>query len=279
MNSIFTSIFKVKKPVVGMLHIDDLLGTPNYQGIDYLIQRAKADIRALQDGGIDGILIENWKEDSICEFVSTETAVSFTKVVCEIVKDITVPFGINVLNNDYKLALSLAKLVNASYIQLDVLVDHVKSNFTHSPIASKNPFEINVDPKDIQEYAAKINAQNIPVFCFVQPKHYLMLEEGKDIQLSVKQAIDAGVSAVLVTKETGTAPTIDLIKRAKEAAGEIAVGIGSGFSQENAKEYLSVSDFAVVGTSIKQNQDTDKPVDPQRVKGLMTVVKEIRRHS
>ncbi len=255
-----------------MLHVDDLEGTPNFKSYGYLIARAKKDIETLQNGGINGILIENWKEDSIGEFVTKETENSLTKVVLAIIQYIKVPFGINVLNNDYKVALSLAKATGANFIQLDVFVDHVLSNFTHSPNASKNPFEINLNPEDVTAHAKKIDAENIPIFVFVQPKHYKMLEKNKPIELSVKQAIKAGASAILITKETGTAPTIDLIKRAKSAAGDIPVGIGSGFSAKNAEEYLKVADFATVGTSIKMDNNTDNPVDIYKVKKLMDTV-------
>lgn len=269
-------LFKTKKPVVGMLHIDYLLGTEQYRGIDFLVEKAVKDIEALQDGGIDGILVENWKEDSTKEFVSPETAVSFSIVVYELSKYINVPFGINVLNNDYKIALSVAKLTGAAFVELDVFVDHVKSDFKYSPIASKNPFEIKLNPRDVTDYAKLIGATDIPLFVFIQPKHYIMLEEGKTIEESTTQAIDARASAILITKATGFAPTIELIQKAKSAAGNIPVGIGSGFSAENAKEYLEIADFAVVGTSLKINHETDNPVDVERVKELMKVVRALR---
>lgn len=274
---ILNKIYGVEKPVIGMLHIDDLLGAPDYKGLDYLIKRAKKDIQALQGGGIDGILIENWKEDSIGEFVSQESAVCLSWVVQKIVKDIKVPFGINVLNNDYKVAFSLAKLSGASFVELDVFVDHVVSDFVHSPIASKNPFEINVNLEDIHEYAKKIGASDVPLFVFVQPKHYKLIDKGKTIEKSVTQAISSGASAVLITKATGTAPTVELIEKAKLAAnGKVPVGIGSGFSSDNAIEYLSVADFAIVGTSIKIGNNADNPVDGKKVEKLMKIVKKLR---
>ncbi len=265
-------IFKIKKPVIGMLHLGYLLGAKEYEGTQTIIAKAVADIKIMEDGGINGILIENWKEDSIGEFVSTETAISFSYVVSEVVKHIHVPFGINVLNNDYKVALSVAKLTGASFVELDVFVDHVKSDFKYSPLSSANPFEIKINPKNVTDYAKHIGASDIPIFVFVQPKHYKLLEHGKTIETSTRQAINAGATAVLVTKETGVAPTLDLIKNAKEEAGDYPVGIGSGFNPENAKEYLEVADFAVVGTSIKIGDQTDNPVDPKKVKKLMQQV-------
>lgn len=269
------TIFSVKKPIIGMLHLDHLEGK-KFKGVDYVIQKALKDIKALQDGGIDGILIENWKEDSIGEFISKETEKNFTRVVKKLAKYIHIPFGINVLNNDYKVAFKVAVMTGASFVELDVFADRVRSNFIHSPIASKHPFVINPKPNKILKFARSIDAQDIPLFVFVQPKHYTMLEKGKTIEESTKQAIKTGASAILVTKATGFAPTVDLIKRAKKVAGDIPVGIGSGFSAENAKDFLKVVDFAIVGTSIKRDEKTNNPVDINKLEKLIKIVKTLR---
>lgn len=270
------SFFEKQKPVIAMLHLGFLLGSPKFEGLDKVIDHAVSDIQALQENGIDGILIENWKENSVEEFVEPETAVCLATVLSELKKHITVPFGINILNNDYKVALSLAKLFSASFVELDVFTDHVRSNFSYSEDAKQEPFEINPHPKDILEYAKKINASDIPLFVFIQPKHYTMLDKEKTIDQSAKEAVQAGASAVLITKATGSAPTTDLILKAKTAIPDIPVGIGSGFSAQNASEFLPVVDFAVVGTSLKVDTITDNPVDPKKVQELMEIVEKLR---
>ncbi len=258
-----------------MLHLDYLEGE-KFKGIDYVLKKALKDIRALQEGGIDGILIENWKEFSVGEFVSNQTAKNFKEVVQKLAKFIKVPFGINVLNNDYKVAFLTAKLAGTSFIEMDVFVDKVKSNFVNNTNARETPFIIDPKPDEIWSYAKSIGAENIPLFAFVQPKHYIMLEPEKTIEESTKQAIKNGATAVLVTKATGFAPTVELIKKAKKVAGKTPVGIGSGFNIENAKQYLQVVDFAVVGTTLKINGETDNPVDSIRVSNLMKKVKSLK---
>lgn len=273
--NVISKIFKVKKPIIGMLHLDYLEGQ-NFKGLDIVIQKALIDVKNLEKGGIDGILIENWKENSIGEFVSSETARNFMKVCKKLSKNIHIPFGINVLNNDYKVAFSVAKETGASFVELDVFVDDVESDFENNIEAINKPFQIHPNPKRIIAFAKSIGTDNIPLFVFVQPKHYKMLDKEKSIQTSVKEVIKYGASAVLVTKHTGFAPTVDLIKEAKSASSDTPVGIGSGFSAENAKDFLKVVDFAVVGTSVKVSNITDNPVDIHKVLNLMKIVKAER---
>lgn len=268
-------IFKIKKPIIGMLHLNYLDGE-KFKGIDMVIQKAKKDIKAYETGGIDGILIENWKENSVGEFVSKETANNFMKVCKILSRHIHIPFGINVLNNDYKVAFSVAKAVRASFVELDVFVDDVESDFENNIKAMKNPFQIFPNPKRITDFAKSIKASDIPLFVFVQPKHYKMLDKEKTIQASVKEAIKNGASAVLVTKHTGFAPTVNLIEKAKSVSENIPVGIGSGFSAENASEFLKIVDFAVVGTSVKVDNITENPVDLNKVNTLMGVVRSVK---
>lgn len=263
-------IFKTKKPIIGMLHLGHLCGK-EFRGIDDISSNAIKDIEALQDGGINAILIENWKEESRDIFVNKDTEKNIYKVMEKLIKVLKVPFGFNILNNDYKLAFKLAKEFKGSFIELDVFVDKVQSDFTNNKDAKENPFIVDPKPNEIWQFAKSIEAENIPLFCFVQPKHYKM-PENKDIKQSVREAIDNNASAVLITKATGSAPTVELIKRAKEEAQAFPVGIGSGFSFENAKDILPHVDFAVVGTSIKINNKTDNPVDETKVRSLMSVV-------
>lgn len=269
-------IFSVKKPVIGMLHLDYLEGSPEYKGFEHVVSRAKSDIEKMQKGGIDGIIIENWKENSTGEFVASETANSLLEVCLALTPFITVPLGVNVLNNDYKVAFDIAKKVGASFVELDVLVDEVVSDFSHSSAGVEKPFEIKIKASDVFDYAKEIGAEDISVICFVQPKHYKMIDNNKTIEESVSQAELAGAVGVLVTKATGMSPTVDLIKKAKSASRGIMVGIGSGFSAENANEFLPFVDMMVVGSAIKIQGNADNEVDESKVRELVDTVNNYR---
>lgn len=272
----FLTIFKVNKPIIGMLHLLPLAGEPEFSGVKPILHRAKQDLKTLQNGGVDGVLVENWFSDSPGPFVSRQTAVSFSEVLHQLRPLIKVPFGINVLHNDYRIALNLALSYHASFIQLDVFIDKVKSNFSFSPTTVQKPFIVDSPAKYIHRFAATIGASRLPIVAFIQPKHYLLLERNKSIDLSALQAKNQGASALVVTLKTGEAPTVIKINKVKSAVGKLPVGIGSGFSPENAKEYLTAIDFAIVGTALKGEGKIENPVELARVKNLMQQVNKNR---
>ena len=57
--SLFRSRFKDDKTIIGMVHLPPLPGYPESPGIEHAIRHAVADLHALEEGGVDGVLIEN----------------------------------------------------------------------------------------------------------------------------------------------------------------------------------------------------------------------------
>jgi uncharacterized protein len=271
----FLKLFPVTKPVIGMVHLDYLTG-PMFHGLSRVINRAIADISALQRGGVNGILIENWKENSLGAIVSSQTEMRMLEVVMRLKSVIKVPFGINVLNNDYQVAFKIAKIVGANFVQLDVFTDEVVSDFKYNILAQKYPFEIKITPAQVWNFAKSIKAADIPLIVFVQPKHYQLLRKSKDLASSVRQAIVGGADGIIITKATGIAPSQNRVKQAIIASGNIPVGIGSGLNAKNITKLLAAADFAIIGSAFKYKGDIDNPVSLKRVAGIIKKVMKFR---
>ncbi|MGC9209344.1 MAG: BtpA/SgcQ family protein [Nitrososphaeria archaeon] len=83
--------------------------------------------------------------------------------------------------------------------------------------------------------------------------------------------------ALIVTgRMTGQETPLELVERVKRAAPERPVLIGSGLTAENAEKLLRVADGAIAGTYFKYGGITQNPVDPERVRRLMEVVRRLR---
>lgn len=93
-------LFGTDKPIIALLHLDALPGEPAFCGsLDTIMEHAAADLKALQDGGVDGVLIANEYCFPITPHTSTVTLMAMAAVIGSLKKDIRVPFGVNVVYN------------------------------------------------------------------------------------------------------------------------------------------------------------------------------------
>src|SRR5207247_1717771 len=92
---------------IGMLHLQPLPGSPRWEGsMARVIDGALADARALVDGGMDALLVENYGDAPFTAGrVAAATVAGVTAVAAEIRRafDQTL-LGVNVLKNDARAA-------------------------------------------------------------------------------------------------------------------------------------------------------------------------------
>ena len=98
-----------KRAVFGMVHLRALPGAPMFRSLDEVIEQTLIDARAIRDGGCDGFAIENFGDRPFTRArVAAETVAAMTRVIVEILHEVTLPFGVNVLRNDPLSALAVA---------------------------------------------------------------------------------------------------------------------------------------------------------------------------
>lgn len=240
----FSNIFNITKPIIGMIHLPTLPGYKGHKGMSYVVQHALKDLETLQKGGINGVMLENEHDHPHQVVVGPEVVAAMTIVVNEVIKCSSVPVGLEVLLNDPKASLAIAKVTGAKYIRIDYFVDRMARE--------EYGGEMYINPTEVADFKRKIKAFDVAIFADVQVKYATLLEEGKTITKSVKQAISAGADAIVVTGNfSGEAPNLEKLKQAKLAAGDFPVLVGSGFSFVNARDLLNYSDGAIVGTAFK----------------------------
>jgi hypothetical protein len=272
-----TAIFKINKPIIGALHFMPLLGFEGFEGFEKILDNAIKDARALEEGGIDGIIFENNYDLPHKIDVGPETVASMAYLCNELRKEISVPHGISVLWNDYRAALSIANVTKGKFIRVPVFVDSVKTDF--GTIFAK--------PDEVTSYRSKLGMDKIKIFTDIQVKHATMLQE-RPITESAIDAQKHGSDAIILTgKWTGNAPDIAKLMEARKAA-DIDIIVGSGFDASNAASILKYSDGAIVSTSLKEGSEVSgernvKPaqarISEQKVSALMSVVKRVRRNA
>lgn len=241
-----------------MIHLPALLGYSRFKGLDFIIDKALADLDNLEKGGVDGIMVENEYDHPHQIEPGPEVIACFTVVVEKIVKQSKLPVGVEVLLNYPQASLAIAKVAGAKFIRTDFFVDEVKTEYGI----------MKIDPKGLMEFRKKIKAENIAIFADIQVKYSTFLKP-KNIETSAKEAIAYSPEALIVTGDfTGDTPDLEDLIKVKKVAGDFPVLVGSGFNKNNAKELLKYADGAIVGTSIK----TGGKVDLEKVRELMKFV-------
>lgn len=265
MNTSFSTVFPNKFPIIGMIHLPPLLGFQNAPGMDQAIAKALKDLRALEEGGVDGVMTENEYDRPHVVHVGPETIAAMAVITQEVKRAAkTVVVGAEILLNDPNASLAVAKASGTRFIRTDYFVDRMARE--------EDGVEMAIDAPALLKYREKINASDVLIMADIQVKYAKMLEK-KTIAQSAIQAMKAGADAIIVTGNfTGEEPQLDDLAEAKRAVGDFPVLIGSGLTPENAAKILSVVDGAIVGTGLK----TDDYVDLEKVKALMQEVTRLR---
>ena len=93
-------LFGVKKPIIAMCHLQPLPGYPYYdaeKGMDFVLDCARKDLHALQNGGVDGIMFSNEFSLPYLTKVEPITIAAMGWIIGALRNEITVPFGVNCL--------------------------------------------------------------------------------------------------------------------------------------------------------------------------------------
>ena len=115
--SFLTSMFKIEKPVIGMLHLRPLPGDPLYYpggSVSQVVEAAKRDLEALQQGGVDGILITNELSMPYEQHVSPSTLASMGYVIGALSHDLSTPWGAEAIY-DGDATIELCAAVDAQF--------------------------------------------------------------------------------------------------------------------------------------------------------------------
>jgi len=262
-------IFKVSKPIIGMVHLLPLPGSPKYEGkgIKPILDRAIKDAKALEKGGINGILIENFGDAPYKPTsVDRETLASMTLAVKEVSEATNLPIGVNVLRNDAKGSLAIAHATNAHFIRVNV--------YTEVMITDQGI--INACAHEVQRYRKQLGAEKIKIFADIHVKHAQPLAL-RLIEETAKDAAYRGLAEALIVTgpRTGVEPSIDDVIKAKEAVPDKPVLVGSGVNKGNVRGFLKHADGAIVGTSLKVDSVKSNPVSESAVKEFMKAVQRL----
>ena len=258
-------LFGTEKPIIALLHLDPLPGDPDFCGsLDTVIEHASCDVKALQEGGVDGVLIANEFSFPMTYVSHTETLMAMACVIGAIKKDIHVPFGTNVVMNPEE-TIRMAKAVGASFGR-----SAFAGAFTGTYGVHVNNFGENVRLK----YALGI--PEMKLLCKINPEGDVLLAEQSIEAIIDNVTLGDHVGAFCVSGPgAGQEASWDLLAHVCDLAKakHVPVFCNTGCKESTIAKILTIADGGCVGTAFK---GADGRVDADKVRSFMAVAKEAR---
>ena len=265
------ALFQVKKPVIGVIHLQPLPGAPRYAGqaVREVYAAAVTDARTLADGGVDGIIIENASDMPFSrpEHIGPETVAALTAACLAVRAAVDTPIGITCVANGVIPALGIAKAVGARWVRANQWVNAYVAN----------EGILNGPAPEAMRYRSHIRANDVAIFADVHVKfgaHAITADRSIAEQATDAEWFDADVLIASGTR-TGS-PTEPREVDDVRGGTNLPVIVGSGLSAEQVPALFATADGAIVGQWLKKDGRWWNPVDPHRVEQLMTAVRKVR---
>ncbi len=258
------ALFHANRPLIGMVHLGPLPGSPQFQGDwEETLEIALADAKAISEGGMHGLIIENFNDVPYFPGrVPAATVAAMTEAGRRIRGAVTLPLGINVLRNDARAALAVAYAAEAAFIRINVFVG---ARLTDQGLIQATAYEVQ---RERRRYLP-----NLAIFADVAVKHSSPIGTSS-LANEASDAASRGFADALIVSggETGTAASTTDLALVKEKAPALPVLIGSGVTPANAEALLSSADGAIIGTGIKREGRTENQVDVNRVREFVDII-------
>lgn len=261
-------LFGTKKPIIAMCHLDALPGDPHYDGdagMERVVEHARADLAALQDGGVDAVMFSNEFSLPYKTSVDTVTVAAMARVIGELMRDIRIPYGVNVLWDPVR-SLDLAAATGASFIR-EIFTGVYASDFGLW----------NTDSGATVRHRDHVHASHVRMLFNIVPESAVYIGARDVVSIARSTVFNARPDALCVSGLTaGTETDEALLTAVKETVPETVVFANTGVKLENVERQLAVADGAVVGTTFKKDGAFENHVDEKRVAAFMAKVREVR---
>ncbi len=236
--------FGRERPVIGVLHLPPLPGSPNYEGHPrQILDRVHTDASALVDGGVDGILLENFGDTPFYpKRVPRETVAWMTRIGSLVRDRFSVPLGICVLRNDGRSALAIAHSIDAQFVRVCILAfPRVTDQGIIEGIAC-----------DLLRDRARLHS-SIKIFADVDIKHSYPLGFGHSIEAEAADLVSRSHADALIVTGAATGAPIDSSQFAKvRESADVPVLVGSGVTSQNISVLLKDASGVIVGSAFKR---------------------------
>ena len=264
------SLFQTAKPIIGVIHVGALPGTPGHKdSTSRLVESAAREAKRYREGGIDALIIENMHDVPYLRGeVGAEIVAAMTAIGLAVKAESQLVVGIQILAGANIEAMAVAHAAALDFIRAEGYV------FAH--VADEGLIQSSA--ANLLRYRKKIGAEGVQVWADVKKKHSAHAITSDITLAATAEAVEfmRGDAVIVTGNVTGEAPKREDVQEVK-AHCRLPVVLGSGVDAENIKTYYPLADGFIIGSAFKQDGYWANTVDRQRVRRLMNVVRRLRR--
>lgn len=264
-----TSLFTHAKPVIGVIHVGALPGTPRSSSrVAELVSQAKDEARVYKESGVDGVIIENMHDVPYLKGeVGPEIVAAMTAIGIEVKAECGLAVGIQILAGANIEAMAVAHAAGLDFIRAE--------GYAYAHVADEGIIEASA--AKLLRYRKTIGAESVQVWADVKKKHSA---HAITVDVSLGQTAETvefmGADCVIVTGSvTGEAPQITDVKEAKSDC-RLPVFLGSGISEANIDQFYDAADGFIIGSAFKVDGLWSNTVDPARVTQFVRKLQKYR---
>ena len=231
-----------------------------------VIDRAEEEANILEQGGVNGIIVENFGDVPFrTGRLDPETIAGMTVAVGRVEEVVSVPVGINMLRNDALSALGIAAVTGAKFIRVNV----------HYGVMAAEEGLIEGEAYQTMRRRKALDS-DVKVLADVLVKHAVPLGP-VDLGQMAKETAQRGLADGLIVSgaATGEETASSDVSVVRRATPDGLVLVGSGVTEQNIRQVIEHSDGAIIGTSLKEGGVVNNRVDPERVRRMADLFRSL----
>ena len=264
---LLSKIFSQPKPIIGMVHLPASPGQPQAKpspDLKSAIASIAADVKALQDGGIDGLLFCNESDLPYTTKLDSEVGAWNTFLVGAVYDQIRIPYGVNLLWDPIA-SIEAAAACGATFVREEMCGSFISEMGLLTP-----------DPAIIARTRTRLKAEHIALFTNIVPE-FASAMENRTVAERAKGAEYFGFDAILISGPVaGIAFSETDLLAAKETVKSTPVFANTGVNAQTIAKTLQIADGVISGSAMKIDGKTFNPVDPKRVIELVSAANKSR---
>lgn len=282
-------IFGKCKPLIGVVHLPPLPGSPGYRrsrfpdargdtfSFNSILEYGLSQAKAYEAAGFDGVIVENYGDKPLGRVANRAQVASMAVVTRAIAEKVSIPVGVNVLRNSGAEAIVVAHLSGAKFIRINNLCEvRVSPEGILYPEARRMARALS----DLGLYE-DLYAERLIIMSDVNVKHSYALSPADPASVMRDCVERSGFPihyAVVSGPRTGEEPGYDAVEAVLPVAKELGlhVIVGSGVTGSNLSKYWRVADGFIVGTSVKIGGRPEAPVSEERAASLAKLAEHFR---